>query len=58
VPQINYSIKKKYNISALYELPIYQNYYGIQLKDIYAFSINLNIRLGLSKKANAECARP
>lgn len=58
VPQINYSIKKKYNISALYELPIYQNYYGIQLKDLYAFSINLNIRLGLSKKANAECVRP
>jgi hypothetical protein len=58
VPQLNYSIKKKYNISALYEMPIYQNYYGIQLKDMYAFSINLNIRLGLSKKANAECVRP
>ena len=58
IPQINYTIKKKYNISALYEMPIYQNYYGIQLKDLYAFSINLNIRLGLSKKANEECARP
>ena len=58
VPQLNYSIKKKYNISALYELPIYQNYYGIQLKDLYAFSLNLNVRLGLSKKANAECVKP
>jgi hypothetical protein len=58
IPQINYSIKKKYNISALYELPVYQNYYGIQLKDLYAFSINLNIRLGLSKKANSECVKP
>jgi hypothetical protein len=58
VPQLNYTIKKKYNISALYELPIYQNFNGIQLKDQYAFSINLNIRLGLSKKANEECAKP
>lgn len=58
VPQINYSIKKKYNISALYEIPVYQNYYGIQLKDQYAFSINLNIRLGLNKKANASCEKP
>jgi hypothetical protein len=58
VPQINYSIKKKYNISVLYEMPIYQYYYGIQLKDMYAFSLNLNIRLGLSKKANALCEKP
>jgi hypothetical protein len=58
VPQINYSIKQKYNISVLYELPIYQYYYGIQLKDQYAFSVNLNIRLGLNKKANAMCAKP
>ncbi|MBI3519874.1 MAG: hypothetical protein HY062_11020 [Bacteroidetes bacterium] len=57
VPQINYTIKKKYNISALYEIPVYQNYYGIQLKDLYAFSINLNIRLGLSKKANTTCEK-
>lgn len=58
VPQINYSIRKKYNISAVYELPLYQNYYGIQLKDIYAFSINLNMRLGLNKKSNETCQKP
>ena len=58
IPQINYNIKKKYNISVLYELPIYQYYYGIQLKDQYAFSVNLNIRLGLSKKANENCIKP
>jgi hypothetical protein len=57
-PQLNYSIKQKYNISVLYELPIYQYYYGIQLNDRYAFSVNLNIRLGLSKKANQYCAKP
>ncbi|MBS1636511.1 MAG: hypothetical protein JST26_11400 [Bacteroidetes bacterium] len=58
VPQINYNIRKKYNISVLYELPIYQDYYGIQLRDMYAFSVNLNIRLGLNKKANEACERP
>lgn len=58
VPQINYSFKRKYNISALYELPIYQNYNGIQLRDMYAFSINLNIRIGLDKKAREACCRP
>jgi hypothetical protein len=57
VPQLNFSIKQKYNISALYELPLYQYYNGIQLRDVYAFSINLNIRLGLSKKAEV-CAKP
>jgi hypothetical protein len=58
VPQINYSFKQKYNLSVLYELPFYQYYYGIQLHDQYAFSVNLNIRLGLNKKVNAECEKP
>jgi hypothetical protein len=57
VPQFNISIKQRYNISALYELPLYQYYNGIQLRDVYAFSINLNIRLGLSKKAEI-CEKP
>lgn len=58
VPQVNYSFRQKYNISALYEIPVYQDYNGIQLRDMYAFSINLNIRIGLDKKANAACMRP
>jgi hypothetical protein len=58
IPQLNYSVKQKYNFSVLYELPFYQNYNGVQLKDIYAFSVNLNIRLGLSKKASAVCKKP
>lgn len=58
IPQLNYSIKQKYNISVLYELPFYQYFYGIQLKDQYAFSVNLNIRLGLNKKANEACEKP
>ncbi len=58
VPQLNYNIKKKYNLSVLYELPVYENYYGIQLKDLWAFSVNLNVRLGLNSKVNAVCAKP
>lgn len=58
VPQLNYKIKQNYNVSVLYELPIYQYYNGIQLNDKYAFTINLNIRFGLTKNANELCAKP
>lgn len=58
VPQLNYQIKNKYNLSFLYEFPFYQYYYGIQLKDRYAFSINLNILLGLGKKTSELCEKP
>jgi hypothetical protein len=57
VPQISYTVKQKYNLAFLYELPIYQYYNGIQIRDRYAFSVNLNIRLGLSKKANQLCEK-
>jgi len=58
-PQINYNIKQKYNISVLYEQPVYQYYYGIQLKDLYAFSVNFNIRVGVTKKARElACVKP
>ena len=56
VPQLNFRFLKKYSLSVLYELPIYQYYYGIQLNDRYAFSINLNARLG--KSANESCVKP
>lgn len=58
VPQVNYTIKKKYNISALYELPFYQYYNGIQLRDVSAFSINLNIRIGMTRQAREICNKP
>ncbi|MCW3075967.1 MAG: hypothetical protein JWO32_576 [Bacteroidetes bacterium] len=58
IPQLNYSIKQKFNFSVLYELPFYQNYNGIQLRDKNAFSINLNIRLGLNKNVNQLCEKP
>jgi hypothetical protein len=57
IPQLNYSFKQKYNLSVLYEYPFYQYFYGIQLKDQYGFSVNLNIRLPISKKAEV-CEKP
>jgi len=57
IPQVNYCLKKKYNFSVLYELPFYQYFNGIQLRDRYAVSFNMNVRLGLSKKANAICEK-
>lgn len=57
VPQLNYTIKNKYNIAVIYEQPIYRYYNGIQLKDLYAFSVNLNILLPVTKKAKEECEK-
>jgi hypothetical protein len=57
VPQLNYTIDNKYNIGLIYEQPIYRFYHGIQLKDLYAFSINLNFLLPTTKKAKEECEK-
>jgi hypothetical protein len=57
VPQLNYTIQNKYNIAIIYEQPIYRYYNGIQLKDRYAFSVNLNILLPVTKKAKEECEK-
>jgi len=40
-PQINCSLNEIWNISVLYEKPIYQYYHGIQLGINYAFLINI-----------------
>lgn len=57
VPQLNYTIQNKYNIAIIYEQPIYRYYNGIQLKDRYAFSVNLNVLLPVTKKAKEECEK-
>ncbi|MBS1650904.1 MAG: hypothetical protein JSU07_02740 [Bacteroidetes bacterium] len=56
IPQLNYNIKGVYNLSVLYEYPFYQYFHGTQLKDIYAASINLTIRI--PGKSNKICAKP
>ncbi|HWY36128.1 MAG TPA: hypothetical protein VNX68_15900, partial [Nitrosopumilaceae archaeon] len=57
VPQINYTIVKNWNVSLLYELPIYQYYLGTQLVDKYSISLNMNIRFGMGKHHD-ECEAP
>ena len=40
-PQLNYSIKEKWNVSLMYEMPIYQHYNEVQLAAKYAFVVNV-----------------
>ena len=40
-PQINYSIKEKWDVSVMLDLPVYQNFNGIQLATKYGVSLNL-----------------
>ncbi len=41
-PQINYSTKQKWNISLLVDLPVYRNYNGTQLGNVWAFALFLS----------------
>ncbi|MCK4805958.1 MAG: hypothetical protein KAS91_02135, partial [Candidatus Pacebacteria bacterium] len=49
-PQLNYTLKKKLNISVMMDIPLYQYYNGIQLATDYAFSFNLTRDLSFKKK--------
>lgn len=40
-PQLNYTIKERWNISALFDIPVYQYLNGIQLAGKFAFSISI-----------------
>lgn len=42
-PQINYTIENKYNISAIFELPVYRYYNGKQLGSDYSFMLAFNV---------------
>jgi len=41
-PQINYSIKQKWNISLLFDMPVYQYCNGLQLFNKYSFALSLS----------------
>jgi len=45
-PQLNYEVKQKWNISMLFDYPLYKYYNGTQLTSSYA------ITLFISKNAN------
>ena len=40
-PQLNYTIKERWNVSALFDFPVYQYFNGIQLAGKFAFSISI-----------------
>ena len=41
-PQINYSIREIWNVSFIFDIPVYQYLNGIQLAYNYAFTVNLS----------------
>jgi len=53
--QLAYTFAEKVNVGLLYELPVYRYYYGTQIKDIHAFSLNVNLMLPVTKKAKEDC---
>ncbi len=52
-PQVSYSIAGKWNVSALYDLPLYKNYRGKQLTPSYAFALSLSRDINLGRKAKS-----
>jgi hypothetical protein len=53
-PQISYSIAGKWNLSLLYDFPVYKNYQGKQLTPKYSFAVSLtrDIDLNRNKPSN------
>jgi len=49
-PQLSYSIAGKWNISALYDFPIYKNYNGKQLTPSYSFAVSISHDFDLNRK--------
>ena len=41
-PQVNFSIHEKWNVSFIFDIPVYQYFNGIQLAYNYAFTVNLS----------------
>jgi hypothetical protein len=47
-PQINYFIRENWNVSLIFDIPVYQNFTGTQLATRFGASLNLarDFRLG------------
>ncbi len=50
-PQLSYSIAGKWNMSLLYDIPIYKNYNGKQLTPSYSVALGLTRDFNLAKKS-------
>jgi hypothetical protein len=53
VPQLSYAIAGKWNLSVLYDIPVYKNYTGKQLTPTYSFAISLSRDFNLSRSQKA-----
>ncbi len=49
-PQISYSIAGKWNLTLLYDIPIYKNYNGKQMTPKYSFAMSLTRDINLGKR--------
>lgn len=50
-PQLNYAIGGKWNITGIFDIPVFKNYNGKQLTPKYSFAISLSRDFYLGKKA-------
>ena len=56
-PQINYTIKEKWNVSVMVDLPVYQYFNGTQLATKYGISLNFARDFKLQKITPSEKAK-
>ncbi len=49
-PQLSYSIAGKWNVSVLYDIPVYKYYNGKQLTPKYSFAVSVSHDFDLSRK--------
>jgi hypothetical protein len=52
-PQVSYAIAGKWNVSVLYDLPVYKDYHGKQLTPKFSFAVSLSHDFDLSKHPKA-----
>jgi hypothetical protein len=51
-PQLNYSIRQKWSVSVLADMPVYRNYSGTQLSPKFALAILISREFDFSRKTN------
>jgi hypothetical protein len=49
-PQLSYSIAGKWNLTLLYDIPVYKYYNGKQMTPKYSFAVSLTHDFNLGKK--------
>lgn len=52
-PQLSYSISGKWNLTAVYDIPLYKYYNGKQMTPAWSFALSLTRDFNLGKKQPA-----